>query len=66
MLNKVAIQKIVLDLTADQEYIYEPEIGFLKAYEKHFAQFGQHLPDGLREEVESLTKRLQAAKKNQA
>src|SRR5215470_8692889 len=27
--------------------------------EKHFAQFGTHLPDGLRDEVESLTRRLQ-------
>jgi len=43
MLNKVAIQKIVLDVTAAQEYIYEPEIGFLKAYEKHDAQFLLHL-----------------------
>ncbi|HXI88962.1 MAG TPA: hypothetical protein VNO24_03005 [Blastocatellia bacterium] len=43
MLNKVAIQKIVLDLTAVQEYIYEPEVGFLKAYEKHDAQFLLHL-----------------------
>jgi len=31
--------------------------------EKHFAQFGTHLPDGLRDEVENLTRRLQAAKK---
>jgi phosphoenolpyruvate carboxykinase (GTP) len=31
--------------------------------EKHFAQFGAHLPDGLRAEVENLTRRLQAAKK---
>jgi len=31
--------------------------------QKHFAQFGTHLPDGLRDEVESLTRRLQAAKK---
>ena len=41
-------------------------LGEVPLIEKHFAQFGQHLPDGLREEVESLTKRLQAAKKNQA
>ena len=33
----------MLDLTAAQEYIYEPEIGFLKAYEKHDAQFLLHL-----------------------
>ena len=31
--------------------------------QKHFAQFGTHLPDGLRDEVESVTRRLQAAKK---
>jgi phosphoenolpyruvate carboxykinase (GTP) len=31
--------------------------------EKHFGQFGTHLPDGLRAEVENLTRRLQAAKK---
>jgi len=31
--------------------------------EKHFAQFGAHLPDGLRAEVENLARRLQAAKK---
>jgi len=31
--------------------------------EKHFAQFGAHLPDGLRAEVENLTRRLQAARK---
>jgi phosphoenolpyruvate carboxykinase (GTP) len=30
--------------------------------EKHFAQFGTHLPDGLRAEVENLARRLQAAK----
>ncbi len=31
--------------------------------EKHFAKFGEHLPNGLRAEVEDLRKRLQAAKK---
>jgi hypothetical protein len=31
------IQKIVLDLVADQEYIYDPDVGSLKAYEEHDA-----------------------------
>jgi phosphoenolpyruvate carboxykinase (GTP) len=30
--------------------------------EKHFAQFGDHLPAGMKEEVKSLAKRLEAAK----
>ena len=43
-----AIQKIVLDLTADQEYTYHPDAGPLKAYEKHDAQFLLHLlPRGI-------------------
>jgi phosphoenolpyruvate carboxykinase (GTP) len=37
--------------------------GEVPLIEKHFAQFGEHLPEGLREEVEGLAKRLQAAKK---
>ena len=41
-------------------------LGEVPLIEKHFAQFGEHLPEGLREEVEGLTKRLQAAKKNRA
>jgi hypothetical protein len=41
--HKRAIQKIVLDLTADQEYTYEPEAGSLRAYEKHDARFLLHL-----------------------
>ncbi len=31
--------------------------------EKHFAQFGEHLPQGLRDEVKSLAERLDRAKK---
>jgi phosphoenolpyruvate carboxykinase (GTP) len=31
--------------------------------EKHFAQFGSHLPDGLRDEVKALAQRLEAASK---
>jgi len=42
-LTRFAIQKIVLDLTADQEYTYDPDVGFLKAYEKHDARFLLHL-----------------------
>ena len=41
--HRVAIQKIVLDVTADQEYIYDPEDGSVKAYEKHDARFLLHL-----------------------
>ena len=36
-LTNRAIQKIVLDLDAYQEYIYEPDVGSLKAYEEHDA-----------------------------
>jgi phosphoenolpyruvate carboxykinase (GTP) len=38
-------------------------LGEIPLIEKHLAQFGEHLPEGLRVEVEGLTKRLQAAKK---
>jgi phosphoenolpyruvate carboxykinase (GTP) len=31
--------------------------------EKHFAQFGRHLPEGLRDEVTGLAQRLEAAKR---
>ena len=31
--------------------------------EKHFAQFGSHLPEGLKNEVRSLAQRLESAKK---
>ena len=41
-------------------------LGEVPLIEKHFAQFGHHLPEGLREEVESLTKRLQVANKRRA
>jgi len=41
--TKVAIQKIVLDLAADQEYTYASDVGSLKAYEKHDARFLLHL-----------------------
>jgi len=41
--TRFAIQKFVLDLTADQEYTYDPDVGFLKAYEKHDARFLLHL-----------------------
>ena len=30
--------------------------------EKHFAQFGEHLPQGLKEEVKNLARRLDEAK----
>jgi hypothetical protein len=42
-LTRVAIQKIVLDLSAEQEYIYDPEVGSLRAYEEHDARFLLHL-----------------------
>jgi GTP-dependent phosphoenolpyruvate carboxykinase len=29
--------------------------------EKHFAQFGSHLPEGLKDEVKALAQRLEAA-----
>jgi phosphoenolpyruvate carboxykinase (GTP) len=38
-------------------------LGEIPLIEKHLAQFGEHLPEGLKAEVEGLTKRLQAAKK---
>jgi hypothetical protein len=41
--NVSAIQKIVLDLTANREYMYKPDIGSLRAYEEHDAQFLLHL-----------------------
>jgi phosphoenolpyruvate carboxykinase (GTP) len=31
--------------------------------EKHFAQFGGHLPDGLKDEVKALAHRLEEASK---
>jgi phosphoenolpyruvate carboxykinase (GTP) len=31
--------------------------------EKHFAQFGEHLPQGMRDEVKGLAERLAAATK---
>jgi phosphoenolpyruvate carboxykinase (GTP) len=34
----------------------------LPLIEKHFSQFGAHLPEGLKDEVKSLAQRLQAAK----
>lgn len=43
MSHKRAIQKIVLDLTVDQEYTYDPDAGPRKAYEKHDARFLLHL-----------------------
>ena len=39
----MSIQKLVLDLTENQEYTYEPEAGSLEAYEKHDARFLLHL-----------------------
>ncbi len=36
----------------------------LPLIEKHFAQFGGHLPQGMRDEVAGLAQRLKAAKKN--
>ena len=42
-LTRAAIQNFVLDRTDDQEYTYDPEVGSLKAYEKHDAQFLLHL-----------------------
>ena len=41
--HKGPFKKLCLTSRADQEYIYEPEIGSLKAYEKHDAQFLLHL-----------------------
>jgi hypothetical protein len=38
-----AIQKFVLDLRINQEYIYDPDVGSLQAYGKHDAQFLLHL-----------------------
>jgi len=38
---------------------WQPEVPLI---EKHFAQFGDHLPTGLKEEVRGLAKRLEAAK----
>jgi phosphoenolpyruvate carboxykinase (GTP) len=38
----------------------------LPLIEKHFAQFGKHLPQGMRNEVSNLSLRLQDAKKKQA
>jgi phosphoenolpyruvate carboxykinase (GTP) len=35
----------------------------LPLIEKHFAQFGKHLPQGMKDEVAGLAQRLQAAKK---
>jgi phosphoenolpyruvate carboxykinase (GTP) len=39
-------------------------MGEVPLIEKHFAQFGQHLPEGLRQEVAGLSRRLQVAKEN--
>ncbi len=36
----------------------------LPLIEKHFAQFGSHLPEGLKDEVKALAQRLEAASKN--
>jgi phosphoenolpyruvate carboxykinase (GTP) len=37
--------------------------GEVPLIEKHFAQFGAHLPDGLKDEVKALAQRLEAASK---
>jgi len=37
--------------------------GEVPLIEKHFAQFGAHLPDGLKDEVKALAQRLEEASK---
>jgi phosphoenolpyruvate carboxykinase (GTP) len=38
-------------------------LGEIPSIREHFAKFGSHLPEGMKQEVDNLEKRLKAAKK---